>query len=146
MDIVGWIVLGAGVLIMVVVLIVAKIKGWDIKANLPGWPAWAGFGAVLLLVGVSYLTSNCDSCDPKEEPPPPPEDTSHPHPPTDADMCAAACARMQELKCPEAEPLPDGTTCANFCVKTLGGGHGLNPTCIAKIKDCAGVNACTENP
>lgn len=144
MDIVEWIGFGVVALIMVVILVVAKIKGW--KVNTPGWPAWVGFGGVLLSMLLAVALSNCDSCNPTEEPPPPPDDTSHPHPPTDTDKCTAACARMTELKCPEADPLPDGTTCVDFCVQTQTSGHGLNPTCIAEIKDCAGVNTCTESP
>lgn len=66
--------------------------------------------------------------------------------PEDTDKCAAACQRLQELKCPEAEPLADGTTCVQFCEQTQRNGHALNPTCIATVKSCAEVNTKCNRP
>jgi hypothetical protein len=113
---------------------------------------WGLCSAILLLIGASgfygldMIPTSCQGCDNPAEKLPDTIDTSHPHPPTDTDMCAPACARMRELQCPEAAPLDDGTTCEEFCVQTQMRGHGLNPTCIAQIKTCQGVTECTENP
>lgn len=65
--------------------------------------------------------------------------------PGDSDQCIPACNRMAELGCPEGEPLADGTTCAEFCIKTQQEGHALNPTCLAKIQTCGDIEACSVN-
>lgn len=62
--------------------------------------------------------------------------------PTDTDDCAAACGKLQELKCPEGESLPpssehpQGATCEMFCKETQDNGHSLRPSCVKKIKTC----------
>jgi len=104
---------------------------------------WIIIGAVVcVLIGAIVTWELIREPDPMD-PPPPPEDTTHPHPPVDPHMCKAACDRMHDLGCPEGE---DVQACEMFCVETLAQGHGLNPTCIAEIGDCAGVKECTENP
>lgn len=65
--------------------------------------------------------------------------------PTDSDMCPAACNRMAELKCPEAQPLADGTDCVTFCLRTQSAGHSLNPTCLATIDSCEQIEKCSVN-
>lgn len=63
--------------------------------------------------------------------------------PTDTDDCAAACTKLQELKCPEGDPLPpssdhpSGATCETFCRETQDNGHSLSPSCVKKIRSCA---------
>ena len=88
------------------------------------------------LMGLTVvLMSSCSGL----RPPPVPID------PGDSDQCAAACAKMASLKCPEAEPLADGTTCKVFCEKPQEAGHALNPTCLAGISACTEIEACTVN-
>lgn len=65
--------------------------------------------------------------------------------PSDSDMCPAACKRMAELQCPEAEPLADGTDCTTFCLRTQSAGHSLNPTCLATIDSCEQIEKCSVN-
>lgn len=61
--------------------------------------------------------------------------------PKDTHLCDDACANLQELGCPEGDPLPDGTTCTEFCVKTQNAGSALNPTCVAKIQSCGQMSS-----
>lgn len=56
--------------------------------------------------------------------------------PDGTEDCPAACARLQQLGCPEGDPLPDGTTCAEFCQETQRKGHALDPTCVKTIQTC----------
>lgn len=65
--------------------------------------------------------------------------------PNDTHMCKAACDKMAELRCPEAAPLEDGTTCQVFCEVTQKQGHALNPTCLAEIQSCSAIEACSVN-
>ncbi len=66
--------------------------------------------------------------------------------PEDTNKCAAACQRLQELRCPEGEILADGTTCVQFCEQTQRNGHALNPTCVMTIESCAEVNTKCNKP
>lgn len=59
--------------------------------------------------------------------------------PTDTASCDAACKHLQELHCPEGEPLENGTSCTMFCEETQSSGHALNPSCVIHIKKCAEV-------
>jgi hypothetical protein len=63
--------------------------------------------------------------------------------PTDTDNCAAACARLVELSCPEGAPLEDGTTCTAFCEETQRSGHPLNPTCVMGLRECSAISECS---
>jgi hypothetical protein len=69
-------------------------------------------------------------------------DQPTPHVPDDTPNCAAACTHLKDLKCPEGEPLEDGTTCQQFCENTQNSGHALNPTCVLAIKLCPEINKC----
>lgn len=60
----------------------------------------------------------------------------------DTPDCADACHRMKTLGCEEGTDLPDGTTCTKFCQDTQTSGHALHPSCLVKIWDCAGIEAC----
>jgi len=51
--------------------------------------------------------------------------------------CAGACAHLQKLGCEEGDPLPDGTTCTEFCERTQEAGHALRPSCMMQLKSCA---------
>ncbi len=64
--------------------------------------------------------------------------------PDDTDMCPAACENLRSLNCEEGEDLADGTTCEQFCEETQNRGHALNPTCVASIRSCSGIEDCFE--
>jgi hypothetical protein len=64
--------------------------------------------------------------------------------PEDTHNCAAACTKLQELGCPEGDPLPDGTTCTKFCEDTQQSGHPLNPTCVMGMSSCDELPGCTN--
>lgn len=65
-----------------------------------------------------------------------------PHIPADTLRCDDACSHLAELGCPEAQPLEDGTTCAEFCIATQKSGHALRPSCVMKIKSCDQIARC----
>ena len=56
--------------------------------------------------------------------------------PTDTN-CAGACEHLRVLGCEEGAPLPDGTTCEQFCKETQKQGHALRPSCVMKLKSCS---------
>jgi len=56
--------------------------------------------------------------------------------------CNSFCQHAQALQCPEGTPLPDGTSCAKFCIDTENAGHDLNTACRIKAKDCAELAKC----
>jgi hypothetical protein len=64
--------------------------------------------------------------------------------PEDSQLCPEACAHLQELGCPEGDPLPDGTTCSSWCVYTQEQGHWLNLPCILSIESCDELEECEE--
>ena len=64
--------------------------------------------------------------------------------PSDTDKCEGACSHLAKLKCPEAEPLADGTSCTQFCVETQKSGHALNPTCVLHINKCPEIEKCLQ--
>jgi hypothetical protein len=63
--------------------------------------------------------------------------------PDDTASCAGACAKLNELGCPEGKPLqpdkehPKGQSCVEFCEYTQDNGHALNPSCVVKIEKCS---------
>lgn len=54
---------------------------------------------------------------------------------------AAACARLAELGCPEARPLSDGRPCEEI-MQTAAADGLISPSCIARVRDRAGLAAC----
>jgi hypothetical protein len=68
----------------------------------------------------------------------------YPIEPSDTSQCAAACHNLERLRCPEAQPLEDGTTCEVFCERTQEAGHPLNPTCVSQILFCDQIQECTN--
>lgn len=89
----------------------------------------------------------------------------------DSTDCAAACANLERLQCPEGAPIdmgkscketnqclgldgkPDtkqycGTnghcmvTCTAFCIDTQNQGVWLDPTCVKNITSCEQLNSC----
>ncbi len=61
----------------------------------------------------------------------------------DPQNCDAACSRLQELGCPEGDPVCDPetsecVTCTQWCQETQDAGHALNAQCVA------GMNSCDE--
>jgi len=71
--------------------------------------------------------------------------TPHPQPVdagTPAD-CKAACDRLAELDCPEAQPTPEGGTCVDVCLNVEQSGYTtLDPLCLARATTCDAVQAC----
>lgn len=78
--------------------------------------------------------------------------SSHPSPPPAAatpdasdaggSICAAACARLDALGCPEAHP-PVGDSCVNVCNHTeTTKVFDLKPACIANAQTVDAVHAC----
>ncbi len=65
----------------------------------------------------------------------------------DTPSCAAACRKLEDMKCDIAQPLEDGTTCTKFCEDTQNNGHALKPSCILeKVSRCDEVDRlCFEN-
>jgi hypothetical protein len=63
----------------------------------------------------------------------------------DPASCADACAHLDELGCPEAEPTPEGATCVEVCENVeTSGTVTLNPACVIEITACAQVDECVE--
>lgn len=76
-------------------------------------------------MGSSCWTNTPDPDDPDPKPTPVP-----------TEGCAGACYHMQQLGCPEGEPLEDGTTCEKFCLDTEEAGHPMKTECILKVTSC----------
>ncbi len=64
--------------------------------------------------------------------------------PPDTDKCPAACAHLQVLGCEDGDPLPDGTTCTDFCYRTQKHGAWLDPGCVSKIPTCQDIEKCAK--
>lgn len=91
----------------------------------------------LLLLGLLALGACAAQCSPPAQPHPPPVEAG-----TAAD-CEAACQRLTDLDCPEAQPTPDGGSCVDVCRNAEGTGYvTLDPHCIAQGTTCAAVGAC----
>jgi hypothetical protein len=59
------------------------------------------------------------------------------------DDCRRACQRLAELKCPEAEPTPDGGTCVDVCWNAESSGYvTMRPACVAEITACDQIDDC----
>jgi hypothetical protein len=72
-----------------------------------------------------------------------PEPETRPLPPRDDISCETACERLASLQCEEAQPTPDGTTCAEVCHGVNESGSVTYPTgCVAAAKTCAEAVAC----
>lgn len=58
--------------------------------------------------------------------------------------CASACARMQELKCPEGQPDEEGTSCQVICEHVEASGTvTLDPACVTRITTCSDLDRCS---
>jgi len=89
---------------------------------------------LMLIVAALVLGASCQT------PRPPPIAIE----PTDTANCASACEKLNQLGCPEGEPLEDGTTCTKFCEDTQQSGHPLNPTCVMGMTACGELPGCTN--
>jgi hypothetical protein len=73
------------------------------------------------------------SCAPAYEPERPPR----PRPEPNASACSAACERLAELGCPEAETTPAGASCLEVCENVEASGTvTLDPACVAQLDAC----------
>ncbi len=79
------------------------------------------------------LTVAATQCKPVAEPP-----AAH-----RASDCDPACAKLAALKCPEAQTIVGGDTCAVVCRRSLLERIAPLPTaCVASANDVASVRAC----
>lgn len=59
--------------------------------------------------------------------------------------CQAACDRLAELGCEEAQPTPGGASCVEVCNNTeQSGAVTLDPACVATIATCAAIDGCAQ--
>jgi len=102
-----------------------------------------------LAIFFAYATGGCPTPAPK----PPPFDASDASAFQDADAegdsslrspsCAAACAKMKTLRCPEAEQPDGGKTCYLLCADAEGSGKfSLKSECLARAGTVADLRAC----
>lgn len=85
------------------------------------------------LIYLVFVVTFCSACPNGPEHP-------HVHQPTDTASCPTACSHLRDLKCEEGEPLPDGTTCEDFCISTQTSGHALTPSCVVNIQKCSDMS------
>jgi hypothetical protein len=58
-------------------------------------------------------------------------------------LCAQACARMNSLSCPEANPRDSGDTCEQVCDHTIDSGlFDMKPACLAAAQTLDDLHAC----
>ena len=90
------------------------------------------------------------ACPPNAVTPGPDADAQVPPPPDAAppssdgaqgDVCAAACARLVALNCPEGTPPPGGRPCVDTC-HVAGGVYDLHPGCVAAAGSLIEVRQC----
>jgi|GEM_PF-2180448 len=112
---------------------------------------------LILLAGLALAA--CQSCHPivgpfpEPAPQPEPPDPWGPSPdgatdaaPPPVTSCAAACAHLAALGCPESKPTPKGATCEAVCQNTLGSPISLQTDCVIRATTCADTNACQAIP
>lgn len=46
--------------------------------------------------------------------------------------CEQACQHLRQMRCPSAEPTPDGATCETFLCEA----HGVKARCIVRASSC----------
>jgi hypothetical protein len=88
------------------------------------------------VIGWAVLLAGLSGCETLGGKPPTPSASSI------EQSCKDFCQHAQALKCPEGEPLPDGTSCATFCIATEKAGHDLNTRCRIEATDCAQLTKC----
>lgn len=106
-----------------------------------------------ILLSISLLAATCAHVDPlKPEPSPAPPDVV-PFPPdpvgvAGASGCAAACAKLAQLGCPEAKPTPKGASCVEVCANTQGDSSpvSLQTDCVVRAGSCDDAKACQAIP
>jgi hypothetical protein len=64
----------------------------------------------------------CTACPDMKGPNSPPSPTL---PPSYQEHCSVYCGQLRKLGCEGAQPLPDGTSCETFCIKTNEEGHRI---------------------
>jgi hypothetical protein len=80
---------------------------------------------ILFVVGCIGLTSPC--CRPAVTP----------QPPAGKD-CAAACERLEQLRCEAAKPTQQGASCVEWCTSVENSGFAtMRPECVVKAMSCA---------
>ena len=64
---------------------------------------------------------------------------------TDVSMCDAAEAHLIALGCPDGQPTKRGERFGDVCRELQRAGIFINPRCLANVKSCAEVDACTSS-
>ncbi len=93
---------------------------------------------LLGLLAALLLAATCD-------PPPPLPPLVPPERPDAGDVadCEAACQRLAELGCEEAQPTPHGATCVEVCDNVeSSGATTLVPGCVAEADSCEQARGC----
>jgi hypothetical protein len=96
-----------------------------------GWFARALGVWAFLVYGAVLLTA----CPPEPVTPTPSPDGAAPVGP-----CAAACARLRDLRCPEGEPSPGGVSCEQVCAEV---GELMATSCIVAAQDVPAIHRCS---
>lgn len=92
-----------------------------------------------LALVTGLLVAGCPLPGPPEPPGPPPG----PHP--QGATCVTACAKLNELGCPEGEPTPDGKSCEAVCENVQASGIiSWNLDCRSVITECGQTDSCED--
>lgn len=83
------------------------------------------------LLLVVLAVAGCSGC-------PAPDAPLRPVQPTDTPSCAAACAHLKDLGCPEGKGSTpsDPNSCQNDCEYVQKNGLSIRPSCWVNIKSC----------
>jgi hypothetical protein len=87
---------------------------------------WIFLILMLCLIGCGALKNKKVTTDPTKD-----------FPVLESEKCGEMCSHLKQLGCEEGEPLPDGTSCEDFCKSMGNNGHNLNISCILSIKECS---------
>lgn len=107
-------------------------------AEVPSVPWLLILGTLAFALVMLLLANGC--------PPPPLPPVVDPSQPDggaeagDSSPCGRACARLEQLGCPEAKPTPKGTTCSEVCENAVAEGIKLDTDCIERATACSDVN------
>jgi hypothetical protein len=74
-----------------------------------------------LAMVLALVVALCCAACPAPAPAPTPQGPYQEH-------CAVLCGQLKKLGCEGAQPLPDGTSCEIFCIKTNEAGHPIPRT------------------
>lgn len=92
----------------------------------------------LVLLSLSLLASTCAHVDP----PPAPVGSAG------ASGCSAACAKLAQLGCPEAQPTAKGASCVDVCSNMSDDASPVSAQtdCVVRAGTCDDAKACQAIP